>query len=142
MTVQRLFRLSSLLRSAVSWQLRRNVGLSAAAMTAAKNLDPVQKLFLDKIRDYNTRSKTAGGVVDAGPEYQKNMADELAKLQRLYGSGGEDLAKFPTFTFPGEPPTPLATLCHPETRPSTGSATCRLGVAILLSLLCGRETET
>ncbi|XP_066561891.1 ATP synthase peripheral stalk subunit F6, mitochondrial isoform X2 [Amia ocellicauda] len=100
MTVQRLFRLSSLLRSAVSWQLRRNVGLSAAAMTAAKNLDPVQKLFLDKIRDYNTRSKTAGGVVDAGPEYQKNMADELAKLQRLYGSGGEDLAKFPTFTFP------------------------------------------
>uniref|UniRef100_W5MXQ4 ATP synthase-coupling factor 6, mitochondrial n=2 Tax=Lepisosteus oculatus TaxID=7918 RepID=W5MXQ4_LEPOC len=98
MTVQRLFRLSSLLRSALSQQARRNVGLSAVAMNRAKDLDPVQKLFLDKIREYNTKSKAAGGVVGAGPEYQKNMADELAKLQRLYGGG--DLTKFPDFKFP------------------------------------------
>ncbi|KAK7877133.1 hypothetical protein WMY93_032159 [Mugilogobius chulae] len=28
----------------------------------AKDMDPVQKLFLDKIRDYNTKSKAAGGL--------------------------------------------------------------------------------
>lgn len=43
----------------------------------------------------------AGGVVDAGPAYQKNLSEEMTKLQRLYGGG--DLAKFPQFSFPGEP---------------------------------------
>lgn len=43
----------------------------------------------------------AGGVVDAGPAYQKNLSEEMTKLQRLYGGG--DLTKFPQFNFPGEP---------------------------------------
>lgn len=44
--------------------------------------------------------RAAGGIVDAGPAYQKNMSDEVAKLQRLYGGG--DLTKFPDFKFPGQ----------------------------------------
>ncbi|XP_005168047.1 ATP synthase peripheral stalk subunit F6, mitochondrial isoform X2 [Danio rerio] len=90
-------RVSSLLRSALSVSLRRNIGLSAVLFNKAKDMDPIQKLFLDKIRDYNSKSKASGGVVDAGPVYQKNLAEETTKLQRLYGGG--DLSKFPQFSF-------------------------------------------
>ncbi|XP_030636483.1 ATP synthase peripheral stalk subunit F6, mitochondrial [Chanos chanos] len=98
MALRRLFQLSSLFRSTVTVVLRRNIGLSAVLFNRAKDLDPVQKLFLDKIRDYNTKSKAAGGVVDAGASYQKNLTEEMAKLQRLYGGG--DMTKFPDFKFP------------------------------------------
>ncbi|TKS66327.1 ATP synthase peripheral stalk subunit F6, mitochondrial [Larimichthys crocea] len=97
MALHRLFQLSSVLRSAVSLTLRRNIGISAVLLQRAKELDPVQKLFLDKIRDYNAKSKTAGGIVDAGPAYQKNVSEEVTKLQRLYGGG--DMTKFPDFKF-------------------------------------------
>uniref|UniRef100_A0A672PKK8 ATP synthase peripheral stalk subunit F6, mitochondrial n=1 Tax=Sinocyclocheilus grahami TaxID=75366 RepID=A0A672PKK8_SINGR len=62
-------------------------------------LDPIQKLFLDKIREYSTESQASGGPVDAGPEYEKAFSEELNKLQRLYGSG--DLTEFPEFKFSG-----------------------------------------
>ncbi|XP_051982457.1 ATP synthase-coupling factor 6, mitochondrial-like [Xyrauchen texanus] len=98
MALHRLFQLSSLIRSVVTVTLRRNIGLSAVVFNKAKDLDPVQKLFLDKIREYNTKSKSAGGVVNAGPAYQKNLTEEMSKLQRLYGGG--DLTQFPQFRFP------------------------------------------
>ncbi|XP_076580305.1 ATP synthase peripheral stalk subunit F6, mitochondrial [Chaetodon auriga] len=97
MALHRLFQLSSVLRSAVSLTLRRNIGISAVLFNRAKEIDPVQKLFLDKIRDYSNKSKAAGGIVDAGPAYQKNVNEEITKLQRLYGGG--DLNKFPDFKF-------------------------------------------
>ncbi|XP_040041594.1 ATP synthase peripheral stalk subunit F6, mitochondrial [Gasterosteus aculeatus] len=97
MALHRLFQLSSVLRSAVSLTLRRNIGLSAVVFNRTKELDPVQKLFLDKIRDYTTKSKSSGGIVDSGPDYQKNLSDEVTKLQRLYGGG--DMAKFPEIKF-------------------------------------------
>ncbi|XP_054480050.1 ATP synthase-coupling factor 6, mitochondrial [Anoplopoma fimbria] len=97
MALHRLFQLSSLLRSAVSLTLRRNMGLSAVLFNKAKDLDPIQKLFLDKIRDYKTKSQSSGGIVDAGPAYQKNVSEEVVKLQRLYGGG--DLVKFPDIKF-------------------------------------------
>uniref|UniRef100_A0A8C0R8D8 ATP synthase peripheral stalk subunit F6, mitochondrial n=1 Tax=Canis lupus dingo TaxID=286419 RepID=A0A8C0R8D8_CANLU len=53
MILQRLFRFSSLIRSAVSVHLRRNIGVTAVAFN--KELDPVQKLFVDKIREYRTK---------------------------------------------------------------------------------------
>ncbi|KAL4609178.1 ATP synthase-coupling factor 6, mitochondrial [Arapaima gigas] len=98
MALSRLSQRFRLLRRSVSLVLQRNVGLSAVLFNRAKDMDPVQKLFLDKIRDYNTRSKATGGVVDAGPAYQKNLSEEMSKLQRLFGDG--DLAKFPEFKFP------------------------------------------
>ncbi|GCC18537.1 hypothetical protein chiPu_0017970 [Chiloscyllium punctatum] len=97
MILQQLFRFSTLLRSSLSIELRRNVGFTAVVFNKTKNLDPIQKLFIDKIHEYDSKSKKAGGPVDAGPEYQKNMEDEIAKLQRLYGGG--DLTKFPDFKF-------------------------------------------
>ncbi|XP_067394313.1 ATP synthase-coupling factor 6, mitochondrial [Emydura macquarii macquarii] len=97
MILQQLFRFSSIFRSAVSIHLRRNIGLSAIVFNKVKELDPVQKLFIDKIREYNTKSQKSGGPADAGPEYQKDLAEETAKIQRLYGGG--DLTKFPEFKF-------------------------------------------
>ncbi|XP_042316657.1 ATP synthase-coupling factor 6, mitochondrial [Sceloporus undulatus] len=97
MILQQLFRISSLLHSAFAVHLRRNIGFSAIAFNKAKELDPVQKLFLDKIRDYNTKSQKAGGPVDAGTEYERDMNEQVLKLQRLYGGG--DLTKFPDFKF-------------------------------------------
>uniref|UniRef100_A0A673YHD2 ATP synthase peripheral stalk subunit F6, mitochondrial n=1 Tax=Salmo trutta TaxID=8032 RepID=A0A673YHD2_SALTR len=60
-------------------------------------LDPIQKLFLDSIREYSSKSLASGGLVDAGPAYKKNLAEELTKLQRLYGGG--DITAFPEFKF-------------------------------------------
>ncbi|KAE8621717.1 hypothetical protein XENTR_v10004940 [Xenopus tropicalis] len=97
MILQRLFRFSSVFRTSVSVHLRRNIGLTAIAFNKAKELDPVQRLFVDKIREYNTKSQKSGGPVDAGPEYQKDLTEDVTKLQRLYGGG--DLAKFPEFKF-------------------------------------------
>jgi len=61
-------------------------------------MDPIQQLFLQSIREYSTKSQASGGLVDAGPEYQKALAQEIVKLERLYGTG--DLTAFPEFTFP------------------------------------------
>ncbi|NXI60871.1 ATP5J factor, partial [Chloroceryle aenea] len=57
MILHQILRLSSIFRSAVSVHLRRNIGFSAIVFNKTKELDPVQKLFLDKIREYNTKSK-------------------------------------------------------------------------------------
>ncbi|XP_016517931.1 protein app1-like isoform X6 [Poecilia formosa] len=61
------------------------------------HMDPVQRLFLDSIREYSANSQAAGGLVDADPLYQKVLEEETAKLQRLYGGG--DLTSFPNFKF-------------------------------------------
>ena len=52
MILQRLFR-STVIQSAVSVSLRRNIGVTAVAFN--KELDSVQKLFVDKIREYRTK---------------------------------------------------------------------------------------
>uniref|UniRef100_A0A4W3GXH1 ATP synthase peripheral stalk subunit F6, mitochondrial n=1 Tax=Callorhinchus milii TaxID=7868 RepID=A0A4W3GXH1_CALMI len=49
---------------------------------------------------FETKRYVSGAPADAGPEYQKMMNDEIAKLQRLYGGG--DLLAFPEFTFQGK----------------------------------------
>ncbi|XP_052459953.1 uncharacterized protein si:dkey-22n8.3 isoform X2 [Carassius gibelio] len=69
---------------------------TAEELTEAQ-LDPIKRLFLEKIREYSTKSQSSGGPVDAGPVYEKALNEELSKLQRLYGSG--DLTKFPEFKF-------------------------------------------
>lgn len=62
-----------------------------------EQLDPVQRLFLDKIREYSAKSQVSAGPVDAGADYEKAFSEELGKLQRLYGGG--DLTNFPEFKF-------------------------------------------
>ncbi|CAK6976758.1 citron rho-interacting kinase [Scomber scombrus] len=61
------------------------------------DLDPVQRLFLEKIREYDNMSRLSGEPVEMDPDYEKSLSEETAKLQRLYGGG--DLSSFPQFTF-------------------------------------------
>ncbi|ESN97157.1 hypothetical protein HELRODRAFT_127438, partial [Helobdella robusta] len=80
----------------------RNIGITAPCLqVAAVATDPIQKLFIDKIRDYANKSKSAGGkLVDATAETEKQLKDELEKLARQYGAkDGVDFNKFPVFSF-------------------------------------------
>ncbi|XP_014665784.1 PREDICTED: ATP synthase-coupling factor 6, mitochondrial-like [Priapulus caudatus] len=84
------------------WTLgRRNLGLTAVAAQTTAKLDPIQKLFVDKIREYDTKSKAAGGkLVDPSPEIEKEMRDDQEKIKRQYSDGKDvNLAEFPSFQF-------------------------------------------
>lgn len=74
-------------------QLHRNFTI-AATLNAKANQDPVQKILLDKLKEYNKL-----GDVPMTPEVQRQFNDETARLKRLYGADKEDLSKFPTFNF-------------------------------------------
>jgi len=91
------------LRRLCSLTLSRHIGVSAACcQTAAPgtSVDPIQKLFIDKIHEYVNKSKSSGGkMVDASPATEKAMVDELEKLSRQFGAKGADFSKFPTFNF-------------------------------------------
>ncbi|CAD0194873.1 unnamed protein product [Chrysodeixis includens] len=64
--------------------------------------DPIQKLFIEKIRDYRSRSQN-GAFVDPSPDIQKELKFEMTKLDKNYGGGPNvDMTAFPTFKF-GEP---------------------------------------
>ncbi|XP_043275081.1 ATP synthase-coupling factor 6, mitochondrial [Venturia canescens] len=77
--------------------VKRNIGIVAPALQKAS--DPIQQLFLDKIREY--KSKSVGGkMVDPTPEIEKERKSELEKLAAHYGGGqGVDMTSFPTFKF-------------------------------------------
>lgn len=87
------------LPSAVRTSLHRNMGISAVCYQ--KIADPIQKLFVDKVKEYTLKSKSSGGkLVDASPEIEKELKDDLSRIEKQYGGGkGVDLAKFPSFTF-------------------------------------------
>ncbi|KAK9542087.1 hypothetical protein VZT92_002081 [Zoarces viviparus] len=61
------------------------------------DFDPVQRLFLEKIKEYNNMRRLNGGLLEAEPDYEKYLSEETTKLQRLYGGG--DLSSFPQFIF-------------------------------------------
>merc|ERR1719210_1436544 len=75
----------------------RSFSVWTPAMTKAS--DPIQALFVEKIREYDTKSKAAGGkLVDATPETEGNLQAELDKVAAQYGGGkGVDMTKFPEF---------------------------------------------
>merc|ERR1712071_545526 len=76
--------------------LQRQFGISA--VVANKAADPIQKLFLDKLAEYKTKS--ASGKVVPSAELQKDLSNELNRVSRIYGGGeGVDMTKFPESTF-------------------------------------------
>ena len=81
MALHRLFQLSSLLGSAVRVTLRRNIGISAVLFNRAKELDPVQKLFVDKIREYNVKSKS---VLNNRAFFAKETAVDVSSVSAFY----------------------------------------------------------
>ena len=66
---------------------------------ATNSLDPVQKLFLDKIKDYKMKSKKLeeGKLVDTTPEFDIKIKKETEGLRRRFGEG--NMEEFPKFDF-------------------------------------------
>ncbi|KAK2707446.1 hypothetical protein QYM36_015217 [Artemia franciscana] len=91
--------LLNLARSAwISVALRRS--FSTSLPVVQKAVDPIQKLFLDKIKEYDQKSKAAGGkLLEASTEIQRELDAELDKLKKMYGGDTADLSKFPSFHF-------------------------------------------
>ncbi|XP_062517235.1 ATP synthase-coupling factor 6, mitochondrial-like [Corticium candelabrum] len=61
-------------------------------------LDPVQRLFADKVKEYQEKSrKNPGKLVDVTPEFEAHITGEKERLKRIYGGG--DMSQFPKFDF-------------------------------------------
>ncbi|XP_022086039.1 ATP synthase-coupling factor 6, mitochondrial-like [Acanthaster planci] len=96
--LQQVLRLGPQAHHTLCLVLRRNVTMSAVVMVNNKSMPPVQKLYLDKIKEYAKKSKALGGqMVDPDPVIEKDLEAEASRLNKLYGGG--DLAQFPTFEF-------------------------------------------
>lgn len=79
---------------AVNRFARRNISSSSVLMTNVS--DPIQQLFLDKIREYKGKfnSKTFDPSIDKG------YKADLEKIGRQYNIGpNEDPTKFPSIKF-------------------------------------------
>ena len=79
------------------WTLTHSRALFVGVVMRAKTntqRDPVQQLFLDKLQEYNTKSKGGGTL---SPHAEARYQEELERLKRIYGGG--DMSKFPKFTF-------------------------------------------
>ncbi|XP_067012906.2 ATP synthase-coupling factor 6, mitochondrial [Anabrus simplex] len=79
--------------------LRRNIGISAPILQKAT--DPIQQLFIEKLKEYQKKSSSVGGkMVDPTPDIERELAAELDKVAKQYGGKeGADMTKFPTFQF-------------------------------------------
>ncbi|KAL1514238.1 hypothetical protein ABEB36_003525 [Hypothenemus hampei] len=76
----------------------RNVGILAPCLQKAT--DPIQQLFIDKIREYKQKSNNGKDLVDPTPELQKELKQELEKVSKQFGGGaGVDMTKFPELKF-------------------------------------------
>ncbi|XP_022913321.1 ATP synthase-coupling factor 6, mitochondrial [Onthophagus taurus] len=77
---------------------QRNIGILAPCLQKAT--DPIQQLFVDKLREYNQKSGGGKNLVEPSPAIEKELKSELEKASKQYGGGpGVDMTKFPTFTF-------------------------------------------
>jgi len=63
--------------------------------------DPVQQLFVQKIREYAQKQKAAGGkMVDVTAEVEKSLRDELSRVARTFGiASAQEAASLPAFKF-------------------------------------------
>lgn len=74
----------------------RNIGIMAPSMQ--KCSDTIQQLFVDKIKEYKTKSGGGNKLVEPSPDIQAEMTRELEKLSKVYGgTGKEDMTQFPSF---------------------------------------------
>ena len=102
----------------------RHLSLSASLAQQSKQqqiVDPIQQLFINKIREYNDKRKwvleiddswcmrknfvsfrqTKDGLVDATADVRKSLDDTLNKLKNAYGAENEDLLSVPKLEFKG-----------------------------------------
>jgi len=91
-------RLLNASRGLVRQSVSRNFGATPVAL---KELDPIQALFIEKIKEYTAASEAAGDdLLGASDEIRAKLAGEYEKIARMYGAeSGMEMNEFPTFTF-------------------------------------------
>ncbi|CDW55776.1 ATP synthase-coupling factor 6, mitochondrial [Trichuris trichiura] len=74
---------------------------SSCSRQARKTADPIQQQFVNKIRLYFQKQALSGEgtLVDASPQIQSELKEELQRLSRIYGVT-DDTVRFPSLTFP------------------------------------------
>lgn len=90
------------LRGAWTSLASRNVSTTCAVSAQTKSTtaqDPVQKLFLEKMKEYKQKSK-GGSLPDSTPAFEARYKEEMEKVKRQFGGG--ELDKFPQFNFKDE----------------------------------------
>lgn len=112
------------LRGSFGWIVARNLSLSAPLAQAKQQqaTDPIQQLFVNKIREYYDKRKsvffiffnqihksnfyifrqTTDGLVDATPDVRKSLEETLNKLKHAYGAESDDLLSVPKLSFKGK----------------------------------------
>eukprot|EP00092_Neocalanus_flemingeri_P024945 GFUD01027055.1.p1 GENE.GFUD01027055.1~~GFUD01027055.1.p1 ORF type:complete len:106 (+),score=29.95 GFUD01027055.1:67-384(+) len=78
---------------------RRCFSVNVPACTAVS--DPIQGLFVEKIREYGDKKAAGEGkMVDATAATEAELQNELDKVAKAYGGGaGIDMAAFPELSF-------------------------------------------
>ncbi|CAI2738662.1 unnamed protein product [Dicrocoelium dendriticum] len=72
----------------------------ASRAVATEPKDPIQRAFLQKLREYFQKSKSNEfGLAEATPSELKEITGLLAMVDQIYGAKGQDMTKFPTFEF-------------------------------------------
>ncbi|CAG2205504.1 ATP5J [Mytilus edulis] len=96
--------------SCVAPHVRRNISsCSVLAQKQTSSGDPndlIQQLFIQKIREFDKKTKSAGGKMpDVDPSVQANLDKEMKKVATQFGvaEGKEaEFSKFPAFNFQAE----------------------------------------
>ena len=77
--------------------LKRNIGIVAPVLQKAS--DPIQQLFVDKIREYKSKS-TGGKLVDPTEDIERERQAELERLAKQFGGANKAaMAEFPKVQF-------------------------------------------
>lgn len=61
-------------------------GMAVRSLASAQPTDPIQKLFVDKIRDYASKAASApNGLVGANQETSKRLDADIERVANSYG---------------------------------------------------------
>jgi hypothetical protein len=67
------------------------------SVSSRRRMDPIQAIFVNKIRSYAEQSAAIGGPVGVDAGYDQEIADIKERLSRTYGGG--DMDSFPVLEF-------------------------------------------
>ena len=88
----------NILKKSFTVAIRRNLGASSVAMSKAE--DPVQKLFLTKLSEYNMKSADLeeGELYDVSPQIIEEHNFMVGNVQKRFGTDAE-MNEMPTFSW-------------------------------------------
>merc|ERR1711973_320062 len=82
----------------IQTSFRRNFG--AASIASQKASDPIQQLFLEKVREYKKKSESSSdGLFEASADIKNELDRGLTRAATQYGGSGDAMTKFPDLKF-------------------------------------------